>query len=56
MSPHTFSLLSYLYIHKCYLYIFSFFSFITNIYKDNYDSLTINEQFSTSVQEMLKPV
>lgn len=58
MSPRTFSLLSYLYIHKCFIYMyrFSFFSFITNIYKDNYDSLSINEQFSTSVLEMLKPV
>lgn len=43
LSPHTSSLLSCLYIHKCYIYI-SMFSFNTNIYKDNYDSLIINEQ------------
>lgn len=44
-----------MFLHPQVLYI-SFFSLITNIYKDNYDSLSINEQLSTSGLEMLKPV
>lgn len=36
-----------MFLHPQVLYI-SFFSFITNIYKDNYDSLSIDEQLGTS--------
>lgn len=54
MSPHTFSTVV-MFLHPQVLYI-SFFSLNTNIYKDNYDSLSINEQLSTSGLEMLKPV
>lgn len=52
-STHSFTVVMFL--HPQVLYI-SFLSFITNIYKDNYDSLGINEQLSTSGLEMLKPV
>lgn len=41
-STHNFTVVMFL--HPQVLYI-SFFSFITNIYKDNYVSLNINEQF-----------
>lgn len=56
MSQHTFSL-SYLYTHKCYSsrVISSFCHFHYKHLQSNYDSLGINEQVSTSVQEMLKP-
>lgn len=56
MSQHTFSL-SYLYTHKCYSsrVIFSFCHFHYKHLQSNYDSLGINEQVRTSVQEMLKP-
>lgn len=51
-STHIFTVV---FLHPQVLYTSSF-SLFTNIYKDNYDSLSINDQLSKSGLEMLKPV